>query len=74
MNNSTDPALYPFDVIPGWSYIFIILGVLALLIVGVCAIIAAQSAFDLLKPALGFVEKKITKKDRNMDKELLERH
>jgi hypothetical protein len=74
MNNSTDPSLYPLDVIPGWSYIFIILGVLGLLLAGVCVVIAAQSVFDLLKPALGFVEKKITKKDRNMDKELLEHH
>ena len=71
--NTTETALYPIDLIPGWSFIFIILGTVALGIACVCLVITIQSVFDFIKPkVVNVVNKNILKKEPHLTQELLE--
>eukprot|EP01080_Neovahlkampfia_damariscottae_P006695 gene6695-10860_t len=64
--NTTSTALYPTDIIPGWSFILIIIGTVALGISLVTVVIIIQSLIDIIKPKIfGVVNNKILKRENN---------
>lgn len=46
LQNGTTSSNYPYEVIPGWSFILIIVGFIALVMVAILILIAVKTVFD----------------------------